>query len=62
MRASLTARDEALKEEMMGKLKDMGNSFLGYFGMSLDNFKATKDPTSGSYSISFEQNPGGAPK
>ena len=30
-----------------GKLKEMGNSFLGMFGMSLDNFKMDKDPSSG---------------
>jgi hypothetical protein len=38
-----------------GKLKELGNSLLGTFGMSLDNFKAVKDPSSGSYSISFQQ-------
>lgn len=30
-----------------------GNSVLGNFGMSLDNFKAEKDPNTGSYNISF---------
>jgi hypothetical protein len=40
---------------MFGKLKDVGNSILGYFGMSVDNFKAVKDPATGSYSISFNQ-------
>lgn len=48
-------RHEKLKTEMMGKLKDLGNSLLGHFGMSLDNFKAEKDPSTGSYSIKFEQ-------
>lgn len=38
-----------------GKLKDMGNSILGRFGMNVDNFKAVKDPNTGSYSISFQQ-------
>jgi len=38
-----------------GKLKDLGNTVLGKFGMSLDNFKAQKDPTTGSYSINFQQ-------
>lgn len=38
-----------------GKLKDLGNTVLGKFGMSLDNFKADKDPATGSYSISFQQ-------
>lgn len=46
---------EKMKEEMLGKLKDMGNSILGRFGMSVDNFKAVKDPNTGSYSISFQQ-------
>ncbi|XP_068647645.1 uncharacterized protein [Aristolochia californica] len=46
---------EKLKEEMIGKLKDMGNSVLGRFGMSVDNFKAVKDPNTGSYSISFQR-------
>uniref|UniRef100_A0A0C9QND0 TSA: Wollemia nobilis Ref_Wollemi_Transcript_18692_1291 transcribed RNA sequence n=1 Tax=Wollemia nobilis TaxID=56998 RepID=A0A0C9QND0_9CONI len=46
---------EKLKEEMIGKLKDLGNSVLGRFGMSVDNFKAVKDPNTGSYSISFQR-------
>ncbi|BAT84402.1 hypothetical protein LR48_Vigan03g133900 [Vigna angularis] len=46
---------EKMKEEMIGKLKDMGNSVLGRFGMSVDNFKAVKDPNTGSYSISFQR-------
>lgn len=37
-----------------GKLKEMGNSILGRFGMSVDNFKAVKDPNTGSYSVSFQ--------
>ena len=40
---------------MFCKLKELGNSLLGKFGMSLDNFKAVKDPATGSYSISFQQ-------
>ena len=46
---------EAKKEEMLGQLKDLGNNVLGRFGMSLDNFKAQKDPATGSYNISFQQ-------
>ena len=38
-----------------GKLKDLGNTVLGKFGLSLDNFKAEKDPSTGSYSIQFNQ-------
>jgi hypothetical protein len=34
-------------------MKDLGNSLLGNFGLSLDNFKAEKDETTGSYSIQF---------
>ncbi|KAF9662701.1 hypothetical protein SADUNF_Sadunf18G0081600 [Salix dunnii] len=49
------AKREKMKEEMIGKLKDMGNSLLGRFGMSIDNFKAVQDPNTGSYSISFQR-------
>ena len=37
-----------------GKLKDLGNMVLGKFGMSVDNFKAVKDPATGSYSINYQ--------
>ena len=46
-------RQEKMKDEMIGKLKDLGNMFLGNFGMSIDDFAAKKDPNTGSYSISF---------
>ena len=42
------------QEEMLGQLKEMGNKFLGLFGLSVDNFKAEKDE-SGSYKINFSQ-------
>ena len=48
-------RQEKLKEETMGKLKDVGNSLLGHFGLSLDNFKMEQNPDTGSYNISFQQ-------
>ncbi|KAL6532786.1 hypothetical protein OROGR_013746 [Orobanche gracilis] len=53
---------EKMKEEMIvptsmlpRKLKEMGNSILGRFGMSVDNFKAVKDPNTGSYSVSIQR-------
>ncbi|EIE22825.1 TPR protein [Coccomyxa subellipsoidea C-169] len=48
-------RQEKMKDEMLGKLKDLGNTLLGKVGLSLDNFKAEKDPNTGSYSINFSQ-------
>eukprot|EP00465_Bigelowiella_longifila_P011230 CAMPEP_0185263024 /NCGR_PEP_ID=MMETSP1359-20130426/11028_1 /TAXON_ID=552665 /ORGANISM="Bigelowiella longifila, Strain CCMP242" /LENGTH=258 /DNA_ID=CAMNT_0027850125 /DNA_START=119 /DNA_END=895 /DNA_ORIENTATION=+ len=47
-------RQEKMKNEMLGKLKDLGNTILGNFGMSLNNFKAQKDPNTGSYNISYQ--------
>lgn len=48
-------RQEEMKEEVMGKLKDLGNNLLGNFGMSLDNFKMVQDPSTGGYSFNFQQ-------
>ena len=52
---TVAARQEKLKEEMLGKLKDLGNTLLGKFGLSLDNFKTEQDPATGGYSIKFSQ-------
>uniref|UniRef100_A0A667XWF9 Tetratricopeptide repeat domain 1 n=1 Tax=Myripristis murdjan TaxID=586833 RepID=A0A667XWF9_9TELE len=51
-------RNEKLKEEMMTKLKDLGNMFLRPFGLSTNNFQVNQDAGTGSYSINFVQNPG----
>ena len=48
-------RAEKMKEEAMAKLKELGNSLLGAFGFSLDNFQMQQDPNTGSYSISFQK-------
>jgi tetratricopeptide (TPR) repeat protein len=53
---------EKQKTEMVDKLKGWGNSFLGMFGMSTDNFQFQQDPASGSYSVNFVQNPGEQPQ
>ena len=44
---------EKEKEEMMGNLKGLGNTILGKFGLSLDNFKVQQGP-GGGYNINFQ--------
>ena len=40
-----------MKDEALGKLKQLGNSILGNFGMSLDNFNMKQDEKTGSWNI-----------
>ncbi|RKP09029.1 hypothetical protein THASP1DRAFT_29180 [Thamnocephalis sphaerospora] len=54
--AKIKVQEEREKEEMMGKLKDLGNTILGKFGLSLDNFQMTPNGgEGGGYSMSFKQ-------
>lgn len=48
-------QETKMQAEAIDQLKELGNSFLSNFGMSLDNFKAEKDPDTGSYSIQMNQ-------
>eukprot|EP01124_Arcella_intermedia_P020222 TRINITY_DN2771_c0_g1_i2.p1 TRINITY_DN2771_c0_g1~~TRINITY_DN2771_c0_g1_i2.p1 ORF type:complete len:213 (+),score=73.06 TRINITY_DN2771_c0_g1_i2:676-1314(+) len=54
--ALIQKQEEEEKAKMMEDLKSLGNKFLGLFGMSVDNFQATQDSTTGGYSIKFNPN------
>lgn len=64
MLATLPPRVEAAKkkevDEMMGKLKELGNGILKPFGLSTDMFKMTQDPATGGWSVGFDGKAGKA--
>uniref|UniRef100_H2YBQ5 Uncharacterized protein n=1 Tax=Ciona savignyi TaxID=51511 RepID=H2YBQ5_CIOSA len=54
--SQINERNEKLKQEMFGKLKDLGNLVLRPFGLSTNNFQVQQNE-GGSYNIQFSQNP-----
>ncbi|KJA26155.1 hypothetical protein HYPSUDRAFT_199361 [Hypholoma sublateritium FD-334 SS-4] len=50
----LAAAQKRETDEMLGKLKGLGNSILGNFGLSTDNFKFEPNGAGG-YSLNFQQ-------
>ena len=44
---------EGKKQEVLTGLKDLGNKFLGNFGMNLDNFKMIPNGQGG-YNVSYQ--------
>jgi len=52
----IEAEKEKQKQELLSKFKSFGNTILGKFGLSTDNFQMKQDPATGSYSVNFVQN------
>ena len=45
---------DKMKDEVVGGLKNLGNMFLGNFGMSVDNFQMAQNPD-GTYNVQYKQ-------
>jgi len=54
LEAKSKQKQEQTKDEVLGHLKKFGNSLLGKFGMSFDNFKMAQNPD-GTYNIGFNK-------
>ncbi|GAA5865399.1 hypothetical protein JCM3774_005624 [Rhodotorula dairenensis] len=50
----IKVQQEKEKDEVLGKLKDLGNMVLGKFGLSTENFKL-QEQAGGGYGLSFQQ-------
>lgn len=46
-------KKKEMTDDMLGKLKDVGNSVLGLFGMNLNNFQMNQQP-GGGYNIQYK--------
>ncbi|RKP39837.1 hypothetical protein BJ085DRAFT_24001, partial [Dimargaris cristalligena] len=56
--ARISRTQEEEKDKLLGQLKNLGNSLLGKFGMSLDDFQTQQDPTTGATSVNLRSKPG----
>lgn len=50
----ITEQQTKEKDEMLGKLKELGNGLLGNFGLHTDMFKFEQQP-GGGYGLKFER-------
>jgi predicted methyltransferase len=50
----IAVQQEKEKDEMLDKLKELGNGLLGKFGLSTDMFKFDQQP-GGGYNMRFQQ-------